>query len=103
VEYLVIGGGHWQETTDVNDDAWADLPGYQRAVVRPRLFWDGGNGRTFFATTGFTYEDPNGGTPAGQLLVSTGQPHVEALETRRYDAGAVGQFLVKGRYVVTVT
>jgi outer membrane receptor for ferrienterochelin and colicins len=44
----LLGGGHWQETTDVNDDAWADLPGYKRAVVRPRLFWDGGNGRTFF-------------------------------------------------------
>src|SRR5688572_14604185 len=98
----LLGGGHWQETTDVNDDAWADLPGYQRAVVRPRLFWDGGNGRTFFVTTGFTYEDRNGGTPTGQLLAATGQPYVEALETRRYDAGALGQFLVKGRYVLTV-
>jgi len=97
----VLGGGHWQETTDVNDDAWADLPGYQRAVVRPRLFWDGKNGRTFFATTGFTYEDRNGGTPTGQVLAATGLPYVEALETQRYDAGAVAQFLVKARYVVT--
>jgi outer membrane receptor for ferrienterochelin and colicins len=97
----LLAGGHWQETTDVNDDAWADLPGYQRAVVRPRLFWDGGNGRTFFATTGFTYEDRSGGTPDGEVLAATGQPYVEALETRRYDAGAVGQFLVSGRYVVT--
>ena len=97
----LLGGGHWQETTDVNDDAWADLAGYERAVVRPRLFWDGGNGRTFFGTTGFTYEDRNGGTPDGEVLAVTGQPYVEALETRRYDAGAVGQFLVNGRYVVT--
>jgi outer membrane receptor for ferrienterochelin and colicins len=96
-----LGGGHWQETTDVNDDAWADLPGYKRGVARPRLFWDGGKGRTFFATAGFTYEDRNGGTPGGQVLVATGQPYTEALETRRYDAGAVGQFLVNGRYVVT--
>jgi outer membrane receptor for ferrienterochelin and colicins len=96
-----LGGGHWQETTDVNDDRWADLPGYKRAVVRPRLFWDGGNGRTFFATTGFTYEDRNGGTPEGEVLKATGQPYIEALETRRYDAGVVGQFLVSGRYVVT--
>ena len=95
------GSGHWQETNDVNDDAWADLPGYGRAVVRPRVFWDGGNGRTFFATTGFTYEDRDGGTPEGQVLAATGQPYVEALETQRYDAGALGQFLFKGRYVVT--
>jgi outer membrane receptor for ferrienterochelin and colicins len=97
----LLGGGHWQETTDVNDDAWADLPGYGRAVVRPRVFWDGGNGRTFFATTGFTYEDRVGGTPDGHVLGETGQPYVEALETHRYDAGAVGQFLIQDRYVVT--
>jgi outer membrane receptor for ferrienterochelin and colicins len=97
----LLGGGHFQETNDVNDDAWADLPGYGRAVVRPRAFWDGGNGRTFFATTGFTYEDREGGTPPGQVLAATGQPYVEALETRRYDAGGLGQFLFKGRYAVS--
>ena len=97
----LLAGGHWQETNDVNDDAWADLPGYERGVVRPRVFWDGGGGRTFFATTGFTYEDRHGGTPDGDVLVATGQPYVEALETRRYDAGAVAQFLIKDRYVVT--
>jgi outer membrane receptor for ferrienterochelin and colicins len=96
-----LGGGHWQEIVDVNDDAWADLPGYARAVVRPRLFWDGGNGRSFFATAGFTYEDRDGGTPDGSVLPATGEPYVEALETRRYDAGLLGQFLLKNRYVVT--
>jgi iron complex outermembrane receptor protein len=97
----VLGGGHWQETTDVNDDAWADLAGYERAVVRPRVFWDDGHGRTFFGTTGFTYEDRRGGTLDGKVLAATGQPYVEALETRRYDAGAVGQLLINGRYVLT--
>ena len=97
----LLGGGHWQETNDVNGDAWADLAGYGRAVVRPRVFWDDGNGRTFFATTGFTYEDREGGTLEGQVLAATGQPYVEALETHRYDAGALGQFLFKGRYVMT--
>ena len=97
----LLGGGHWQETNDVNSDAWADLAAYSRGVVRPRVFWDGGGGRTFFATTGFTYEDRHGGTPDGEVLAATGQPYVEALETRRYDAGAVGQFLIKDRYVVT--
>ena len=97
----LLGGGHWQQRTDVNGDGWADLPGYTRGVVRPRLFWDGGNGRTFFATTGFTIEDRNGGTLPGTLLEPAGTPYVEALETRRFDAGMSGQMLVVGRYVVT--
>jgi outer membrane receptor for ferrienterochelin and colicins len=97
----LLGGGHWQETNDLNDDAWADLAGYSRGLVRPRLFWDGGGGRTFFATSGFTYEDRHGGTPHGEVLPATGEPYVEALKTRRYDAGAVAQFLIKNRYVVT--
>jgi outer membrane receptor for ferrienterochelin and colicins len=97
----LLSGGHWQEIVDVNDDGWADLPGYARAVVRPRVFWDGGDGRWFFATAGFTYEDREGGTPNGSVLPATGAPYVEALETRRYDAGAFGQFLLQNRYVVT--
>lgn len=97
----LLGGGHWQETNDVNDDAWADLAGYERAVVRPRVFSDNGKGRTFFATTGFMYEDRKGGTPEGHVLAATGQPYVEALQTYRYDAGALTQFLFKSRYVMT--
>jgi iron complex outermembrane receptor protein len=97
----LLGGGHWHDLVDVNDDSWADLPGYGRAVVRPRVFWDGGNGRTFFATAGFTYEDRDGGTADGQVLSPTGLPYVEALETGRFDAGGLGQFLLKNQYVVT--
>ena len=90
----MIGGGHWQEKTDVNNDSWADLPGYSRGVIRPRLFWDGGNGRSFFATAGFTAEDREGGG------APFGTPYREALDTRRADVGVVGQSLLRHRYVV---
>ena len=33
----LLAGGHWQEKNDVDDDGWADLAGYSRAVVRPRI------------------------------------------------------------------
>jgi iron complex outermembrane receptor protein len=97
----VLAGGHWQDTTDVDNDRWADLPGYARAVVRPRVFFDNGRGGTFFATAGFTAEDRSGGTLDGEVLAATGAPYVEALDTSRIDAGAVGQFVVNGRFVVT--
>ncbi|HKT78985.1 MAG TPA: TonB-dependent receptor [Vicinamibacterales bacterium] len=97
----LLGGGHWQEINDVNGDGWADLAGYQRGVLRPRLFWDDASGRSFFATVGLTFEDRNGGTPSGSVLPATGAPYIEALETRKYDAGMSGQFLWRDRYVVT--
>ncbi len=97
----MLGGGHWQQQTDVNDDAWADLPGYSRALFRPRLFWDNGAGRTFFATTGITLEDRRGGTQPGTVLPASGMPYIEALNTRRVDVGVVGQTLVGSRYVVS--
>jgi outer membrane receptor for ferrienterochelin and colicins len=97
----LLGGGHWQQRVDVNDDAWADLPGYGRGIVRPRVFWANDRGGSLFATGGFTYEDRHGGTVTGGTLAATGQPYVESLETHRYDAGAVGQFLVGNRSVVS--
>jgi iron complex outermembrane receptor protein len=93
--FTMIAGGHWQDRTDVNGDTWSDLPAYERAVIRPRVFWDGGNGRTFFATVGFTGEERDGGgTPQG---IS----YREALGTRRVDAGAVARVLLRDRYLLS--
>ena len=97
----LIGGGHWQIENDRDGDEWADLAGYARGVLRPRFFWDGGNGRSAFLTAGVTYEDRDGGTMPGGVLAATGQPYIEALETRRYDVGGTFQTLLKDRFVVT--
>jgi outer membrane receptor for ferrienterochelin and colicins len=97
----LLGGGHWQERTDVNDDAWSDLPQYARGVLRPRIYWDGGNGRTFFATTGITVEERAGGTAPGTVLPVANVPYLERLDTRRFDIGMVGQIPIRQRYFVT--
>ena len=99
--FTLLGGGHWQSETDVNADVWADLPGYSRAVVRPRLFWNDGAGKSFFATAGMTIENRHGGTIDDETLPAAGTPYREALETRRIDAGAVGQALVRQRFLVS--
>ena len=61
----LLAGGHWQRENDVDGDAWADLAGYSRGVVRPRLFWRDDAGRSVFATAGATWEDRAGGTMPG--------------------------------------
>jgi len=96
-----LGSANSQQRTDVNDDGWADLPGYLRGVIRPRLFWDAGDGRTFFATAGTTVENRSGGTMTGRVLAAPGTPYSEALDTRRVDGGVSGQMLLGGKYVFT--
>lgn len=94
----LIGSANGQARNDVNSDAWADLPKYERAIVRPRLFWDDHAGRSFFATVGATIEDRTGGTMPGQAIPSAGS-YVEALDTRRFDGGAVFQALSANGFV----
>ncbi|MEO8051426.1 MAG: TonB-dependent receptor [Acidobacteriota bacterium] len=96
-----LGSGDWQQLDDINHDGWSDVAAYSRGIVRPRFFWDNGNGRTGFLTGGVTYENRDGGTVPGSVLPATGAPYTEALSTRRYDAGGNLQFLVHKRYVVT--
>jgi outer membrane receptor for ferrienterochelin and colicins len=86
-----LGSGHWQERADVNDDGWSDLPQYGRAIARPRVFWNDDQGNRFFATAGITIEDREGGSTS----------HVEALNTRGFDAGFLDQRLVGGAYLIT--
>ena len=96
-----LGGGHWQSQTDVDGDGWADLAHYERGVARPRFFWDDGRGQSLFMTVGTTVENRTGGTQPGAHLPQTGMPYREALETGRFDLGALWQ-TVRGRYVVTM-
>lgn len=89
--YTFLGGAHAQRRADVDDDAWADLPEYTRGVVRPRLFWDDGEGRSLFVTAGATVEDRAGGG-----RIPAGTEFAEELRTRRGDAGVVGRWMTDG-------
>jgi iron complex outermembrane receptor protein len=95
--YTFLGSGHRQARADVDDDRWADLPAYRRAVLRPRLFWSDGGGRSVLLTVGATVEDREGGG-----RVPGGAGFAEALETGRLDGGAVGRFLLGGERLLTV-
>lgn len=77
-----------QTIHDLDDDGWADTPGYERWSVRPRLFWLGADGSTAFATAGVLDENRQGGTLAGRTAPD-GQPFAQNQDTRRMDAGLV--------------
>ena len=97
----LLASGHWQQRNDLDEDGWADVAGYSRGVLRPRLYWNDGAGRSFFATGGAMWEQRNGGTMPDSVLPATGEPFLESLDTTRVDGGLVAQTLLRGRYVMT--
>jgi len=99
--YTLLGGAHRQSRQDFDDDGWADLPGYGRAELRPRFFWNNNLGKSLFLTTGTTVEDRKGGTVEGGTTPA-GTPFREELHTRRSDAGLVGRFLLASERLIIV-
>jgi len=98
----LLAGGHWHEQRDLDGDGWADLAGYRRAQIRPRVFWDNRAGSSMFLTAGAMRETRTGGTVDGAVLPATHSPYQETLDTERYDVGVVAQTLVSNAYVISV-
>ena len=99
--YTMLASVHRQGLEDVDDDGWADLPAYRRAVVRPRVFWNDGSGSSMLFTIGGMAEDREGGT-ASAATTPAGESFVEAVETRRADASAIGRILLGGSRLLSI-
>jgi iron complex outermembrane receptor protein len=82
--------GNRQKETDVDDDGWSDLPGYERAVVHPRVTWDNKQGRSVAGTANVTFEKREGGSAFAR----------EALETKTADGSLSGQMVFRGDYII---
>jgi iron complex outermembrane receptor protein len=91
----VTGGFNRQDRQDLDSDGWVDMPSYTRWSVRPRLFWEGGNDASVFATLGAMTEERAGGTLPGRTTPD-GQPFAQTQDTRRFDAGVVAGMPIEG-------
>lgn len=89
----ITGGYHRQDTRDIDGDGWIDVPGYDRWTVRPRLFWEGGDGAKAFLTVGAMTEKRVGGTLPGRT-VPDGTEFRQTQDTDRFDAGLVAEMRV---------
>jgi len=84
---VLLGLNH-QTGQDIDGDGWADMAGYDRWAVRPRLFWSGDSGATAFFTLGAMQEERVGGTVAGRNAPD-GLPFLQLQDTTRLDGGAI--------------
>jgi outer membrane receptor for ferrienterochelin and colicins len=99
--WTLLGGYHAQERQDLDDDGWADIPSFDRGLLRPRVFYDDKKGRTLFLTGSVMAEERSGGT-IGSAVTPEGLPFVEELGTRHADAGIMTRWLTPGGRVVAL-
>jgi iron complex outermembrane receptor protein len=91
--YSVVGGYHRQSRRDLDGDGWIDMPGYERATFRPRLFWKRADGAKAFFTVGAMTEARTGGT-LPRRTTPDGRRFPQTQDTTRFDAGVVSEFPV---------
>ena len=99
--WSVIGGFHRQGRRDLDEDGWTDAAGYERGMVRPRVAFSNGQGRTISITGGAMIEGRSGGTLEGSVAPD-GAPFTETLDTSRGDAGVVATWLTASSKVVSL-
>jgi len=91
----ITGGAHRQDRSDLDGDGWIDMPAYERWTARPRLFWEGADGASLFATLGAMTERRLGGTLPGRT-VPDGSAFTQGQDTDRFDGGLVAKLPVDG-------
>lgn len=96
--WTLLSGLHGQQRRDLDEDGWTDVAGYRRGVVRPRVFYESGQGASMFVTAGAIAEDREAGTVDGGLAPD-GFAFGERLETRRADVGALARWVLGTRVV----
>jgi iron complex outermembrane receptor protein len=80
----------------VDGDGWTSVAGYDRGVLRPRLFFDNERGTSIVTTAGVIAENREGGTMP-DALAPDGEPFPESLRTRHLDAGGVVRWPASSR------
>ncbi|RZQ51959.1 TonB-dependent receptor [Pseudoalteromonas phenolica] len=84
----ITAGAHHQEEQDLDDDGWLDMAYYERATMRPRVYWSGENGANLYMTMGAMKEQRNGGTDEGAVMPD-GQAFVQNQDSLRLDGGLI--------------
>lgn len=84
----LTAGLHNQEQQDLDSDGWLDMAAYQRATIRPRVYWESEDGANLYLTFGAMKEEREGGTVEG-ATVPNGNPFIQSQDSFRLDSGFI--------------
>jgi iron complex outermembrane receptor protein len=94
-------GQHYQNSDDADSDGWAEINGYKRLTVRPRVYWSRSERSSWFMTGGWSAENRWSGTFEDARLPDFNKYSDDA-ETRRADGGTVGRIQLDTNSVLTI-
>jgi iron complex outermembrane receptor protein len=97
----LLAGRHYANPADPDGDGWAEVPGYKRVIVEPRVYWSRSPTSTWFMTGGFTKEDRRSGT-FGTARLPDFNRYSDDADTRRGYAGTVGRVQLDTNTLLTV-
>ena len=97
----LVAGRHFANPGDPDADGWAEIAGYKRIVVRPRVYWARDDRSTWFMTGGWVSENRRSGTFEGARLPDFNKYSDDA-DTRRGDIGTVGRIMLDTSMYLTV-
>jgi outer membrane receptor for ferrienterochelin and colicins len=84
----ITTGLHNQEQQDLDGDGWLDMAAYNRATIRPRVYWESESGANLYMTFGAMKEEREGGTEEG-ATVPDGNSFIQSQDSTRFDTGFI--------------
>ncbi|HEV8216673.1 MAG TPA: TonB-dependent receptor [Gemmatimonadaceae bacterium] len=97
----IVAGRHYANPGDPDADGWAEIAGYKRIVVRPRVYWARDDRSIWFMTGGWTSENRRSGT-FGDARLPDFNKYSDDADTRRGDIGTVGRITLDTTMYLTV-
>jgi outer membrane receptor for ferrienterochelin and colicins len=97
----LLTGRHYRNPGDPDGDGWAEVAGYKRVVVQPRVYWSRNPTSTWFMTGGWTTENTRSGT-FGDARLPDFNRYSDDADTRRGYAGTVGRIQLDTNTLLTV-
>jgi iron complex outermembrane receptor protein len=97
----LLAGRHERGASDLDDDAWSEVGGYRRVVIRPNVWWKRSARSSWFMTGGWLSDDRQSGTLGDQLLFG-GISFRDDAKIERADAGTVGRIQIDTNTLLTI-